>query len=148
MSWDLIIQDFGSYRRVSDIPHGFQPKPLGPKSALISRISEIAPTADFGDPAWGLIECGNGSIEINMGDEDPCESIMLHVRGGDDAFDTVATLLRELGLRAIDAQTSEFFDESDARQSFATWTAYRDKVVAQYDAPKPSLIQRLLGIFK
>jgi len=37
---------------LSDIPHDFAPAPLGQRAALIAKILEIAPQADFSHPTW------------------------------------------------------------------------------------------------
>lgn len=63
---------------------------------------------------------------------------MLHVRGGGEAFPAVAMIIDSLGARAIDLQTSEFFDVETSRASFDEWQAYRDRVIEEYSPPDPS----------
>jgi hypothetical protein len=149
MSWDIIVQDFPDVTSVSEIPDDFQPAAIGTRSALIARIKAAIPSADFSDPSWGLIVAETGSVEVNIGDDEQCDSLMLHVRGGEGAFPLVVALLEAVGLRAIDCQTGEFFDPSASQASFATWRDYRDQVVAGYE-PKPasSLWGRFLGLFR
>jgi hypothetical protein len=51
MSWDLFIQDIpAAAQNVGDIPDDFHPAPLGSRAAIIAKIREVAPLADFSDP--------------------------------------------------------------------------------------------------
>lgn len=134
MSWDISIQDLPrDVQNVADIPNDFQPKPLGPRSTVIARIHEVLPDVDFSDPTWGMFDRLDFSIEFNMGAEEICDSLMLHVRGGGSAMETVERLLKHLQLRGIDCQTGDFFSIEAARSSFGQWQAYRDRVLGQSD---------------
>ncbi|HVX83207.1 MAG TPA: hypothetical protein VH253_00165 [Phycisphaerae bacterium] len=131
MSWDIFVQDLPrDAATVADIPHDFRPTPLGPRSHIIEKICEVVPTADFSNPAWGIIEGGDWSIEVNLGEAKECKSFAFHVRGADEAVGAVASILDHLGLRALDSQTGEFFmPGSMALASFQKWRAYRDRAV-------------------
>src|SRR5947208_1346225 len=108
MSWDLFIQDFPvNARTVDEIPDDFNPAPLGPRATIIQRILEVAPSADFSDPAWGVIEGDGFSIEVNLGAEEIVNGFALHVRGGDLAAACVVAMIEHLGIRAIDTSTGE-----------------------------------------
>ena len=130
VSWDILIQDLpGDVASIVEIPDGFRPQPLGDRRELITKIMEVAPTADFSDPAWGQLETPDFVIEFNMGGEAITDAIMLHIRGGDPAAEFVGSLLHHLGRRAVDSSAGEFFDDAAAADSFARWQAYRDKVI-------------------
>ena len=133
MSWDLYIQDFGPYERIEDIPDDFKPLPIGNLSDIINKIRSMVPFADFDDPAWGVIETDEFSIEINVGDQECVDSIALHVRGGGDAAWCVADILKSLGLRAYDTGIDAFFDMNEPDKGFAQWRALRDKRMAEAD---------------
>lgn len=112
MSWDLFIQDLPpDASSVAEIPDDFQPKPIGLRSELIASILEAVPEADFSDPAWGVFDAADHSIEFNMGGEEEAQSIALHVRGGQAAVATVKRVLKQLGRRALDSgsETGAFF---------------------------------------
>lgn len=130
MSWDIFVQDFPqTAATIGDIPADFQPASIGKRSAVIERIKEIVPIADFSDPSWGLLEGDGWSIEINMGSEEDCQGFSLHVRGDDPAVGIVASVLQHLELRAFDAQTGNFFVAGpDAIEPFRTWRSYRDRL--------------------
>lgn len=130
MSWDVLIQDFPpNALQVAEIPDDFKPRNLGPRAALISKIQSLLPEVDFSDPSWGIYDSREYSIEFNIGSDEICESLMLHVRGSGDAMITVEQILRHLNLRGIDFQTGEFFRLADGKRSFEEWVAYRDCVV-------------------
>jgi len=129
LSWDTFVQDLpADARSVADIPQSFVPQPLMPRQALIDGIKAVVPGADFSDPAWGIIDGPDFSIEINIGDDDPVQSFAFHVRGGDLAAGVVADVIRQLGLRALDTGRDDggFFDPDDAVASLRRWRAYRD----------------------
>lgn len=134
MSWDLIIQSYpDDALRVLDIPEEFQPIPLGTRSEIIKKIQEVAPEVNFSGPSWGLMDGGDWSIEFDMGNEESCTSIGMHVRGSELVVGVVARILEHCKLRAIDCQTSEFFDNSpDSLESFRRWRAFRDRCVGDY----------------
>jgi len=134
MSWDIFVMDMPSdITSVGEIPSDFRPRSMGSRSAIISKIKEIIPTADFSNPSWGLVLGDDWSIEVNIGEDEECDGFALHVRGGDAAVGAVASILDGLGIRAIDSQTGEFFVSGpSAIESFRKWRAYRDHVVAGY----------------
>ena len=116
---------------VSDLPDGFEPRPLGSRNDLITAIRSAAPTADFSDPSWGQIAAGDFSIEVNMGTDEPVGSVMLHVRGGDGAIALIAEILDRLNARTLDIQTGQVFEETAAATSLAAWRSYRDRIISQ-----------------
>lgn len=149
MSWDILVQDFPKVEKISDIPDDFVPSSIGTREVIIAKIINSFPAANFSDPSWGVIYTSDGSIEVNIGNNDDCDGFMLHVRGGETAFAAVVTILNAVGCRAIDCQTSEFFEIEAGQSSFSNWQNYRDQVVSAYEKPaKPSFwtrVRRLLG---
>lgn len=131
MSWDISIQDLPPVATIEDIPEDFEPEPLGPREALIGRIVAAVPDADFSDPSWGIIKGAGWSIEVNIGREEVCQSIALHVRGGGAVIDTVEMIIAQVGGRAFDCQTGAFYDPAAAQESFADWSAYRDQILGR-----------------
>jgi hypothetical protein len=54
--------------------------------------------------------------------------VALHIRGGDAAVGAVDAILQRLHLRALDAQTGNFFKAGpESIDSFRKWRAYRDQ---------------------
>ncbi len=113
MSWDVFVQDFpANAQTLEDIPDDFHPGPIGHRSAIIQKIKEAVPSADFSDPPWGRIHGIDYSIEIVLGDEELLNGFMLCARGSDGAVEIISTILRHLGLRATDGD--EFYDPATA----------------------------------
>jgi hypothetical protein len=134
MGWDLLIQDFPAHARtVDEIPDSFNPAPLGLRAAIIQKILNVVPFADFSDPAWGTIDGEGFSIEVNCGADEFVNSFALHVRGGDPAATCVAAILDRLGVRAVDTSTGAFFNPADAVASLRRWSTYRDRVIGSTD---------------
>jgi hypothetical protein len=134
MSWDIFVQDLPrAAAAVADIPDDFKPASIGKRADIIAKIMETVPAADFSDPSWGMIEGESWSIEVNIGTEEECDGFALHVRGsGDEAVAVVTAILDCVKLRAIDAQTGEFFVAGpQALESFRRWCAFRDRVIGQ-----------------
>ena len=130
MSWDIFVQDFPSdAKTIDDIPDDFNPAVIGKRTTVIQKIKEVVSSADFSDPAWGVIDGTDWSIEANLGADEECRDFAFHVSGGDTAAGVVSAILQSLGLRAVDSQTGEFFEAGpDAVESFRKWRAYRDQV--------------------
>jgi hypothetical protein len=131
MSWDIFVQELPpTARTLGDVPEDFAPGPLDSRANLIRRIKEVAPTANFSDPAWGTLDTPSFSVEFNVGDKDPVQSLTLHVRGDDAAAAFVSDLLSHLGYRALDPQSeSGLFEPGKvAEASLSRWRAYRDQV--------------------
>ncbi len=130
MSWDIFVQDLPrDVWSVEDIPDSFVPRPIGMRSAVIARIVEIVPGVVFSDPARGVIDGPDFSIELNLGEAEQVEGVALHVRGGEGAVAVVSAIVEGLDCRALDASTGEFFDPAVALESFRRWRAYRDQII-------------------
>ena len=135
MSYDIFVQDLpASASSVDEIPADFVPSPLGPRQSIIDGILEVIPTADFSNPTWGRIDSDDWSIEVNIGEKDPCTSFAFHVRGGSEALGAVAAILERLGFRALDTSEGEIFSADQASvESFGRWRDYRNQVVGSND---------------
>ncbi len=147
MSWDLYAQDFPPVVSIEEIPEDFEGRSLGSRTEVIDKILTVLPDANFSDPSWGLLTRDGWSIEFNLGNDAECNGFSLYVRGGGpDAIVVVDSVLRAVGARGIDLQTSTFFTPETALESFGVWQNYRDQVVAEYaPAPKRGFFSRLLG---
>jgi hypothetical protein len=135
MSWDIAVMDLPlGAATVSDIAADFEPELLGDRTALISKILEVAPTTDFSDPTWGELNTPQFTIEFNMGQSDHVSGFMLHVRGGDLVIAFIADLLAHLGLRAIDCSNGEFFEPAASAEGLTAWRAFRDQAADGWHA--------------
>lgn len=131
MSWDVLFQPLPpGVRSIAEIPEDFAPGALCTRAELIEKVRAIAPMVDFRDPAWGVIEGDDFSIEINVGDEDPVGGFMLHVRGSDGALGVIRLLSEALGCAPIDCSEGELLDlhTPDVAAGLRAWRAFRDGV--------------------
>jgi hypothetical protein len=69
---------------VSQIPDDFELPVLGSAAEVRERIHQVLQAVDWDDPEWGRLEGMGWSMELNLGRDDPADSLMLHVRGGGD----------------------------------------------------------------
>ncbi|MEU6440937.1 hypothetical protein [Streptomyces sp. NPDC047046] len=104
MSWDVLVLRLPEGRaRVEDLPEGPAELPLGPRADVLAALAAAVPDADLSDPAWGELEGPGWSIEMDIGDKEPVDAVMLHVRGGgDDVLPVVLRIAEALGARAWD----------------------------------------------
>lgn len=135
MSWDVSIMNFPPVANVADLPHDWQGEPLGTRAEVITTILEAVPIADFSDPAWGRIDGGTFSIEVNIAADDLVTGFTLHVRGGAQAIAVIATLVKRGGWRALDISTGEIFSSVPSGAGFDSWRAYRDGVIPDAEPP-------------
>jgi hypothetical protein len=130
MSWDIFVQDIPiDAATIDDIPDTFAPAPIGSRSSINAKIKEVAPFADFSDPAWGTIEGDGFSIEVNLGSDETIDSFAFHVGGDDLTAGLISEILTHLNLRAFDSGTGEIFDHAHAAEGLQRWRAYAQKVL-------------------
>ncbi len=112
MSWDVSIFRFvHHYDDISDIPAEGGVLSLGPAQAVRDAISATFSSTSWADPAWGVYDGDAGSIEFNIGDSDPADSLMLHVRATADIVPLILAFCAANQWRAIDMSTPEFLDK-------------------------------------
>ncbi|MEK7469555.1 MAG: hypothetical protein AAB074_19455 [Planctomycetota bacterium] len=136
MSWDLFVLKLPpGIKRLEELPDGFQAPPIGRREDIIKAILKIAPEADFSNPEWGTLEGPGFSIEISLGVKEILTDFAFHVRGADPAVLTIAKILDDLGLRALDPQSELGLFEAGpaALESLKKWREYRDRCVGNGD---------------
>ncbi len=102
MSRDIFVQDLPPHAtKPEEVPDDFVPKSIGTRTKVLEAIREIAPTADFSDPAWVTLDAEGFSIEFNLGVAETLQSFAMHIRGSDQGQETARRIVQRLGLRAI-----------------------------------------------
>ncbi len=111
MAWDIYIQDLPEVSSTKDIPAEFKPGPIGLRAELEQRILKALPFAERQDD-WLFARSADVdlSIQFQMEDAERVRYAVVHVHGGEQSAHCVAAILNELGLRAMDSATGEFFD--------------------------------------
>jgi hypothetical protein len=133
MSWDvLIFSGQGAPSSVSAIPDDWRPHSMGDAEEVRNLITTALPGTDWSDPAWGILDGADWSIEFNYNKTGPVDSFMLHIRGGGDPIAAITGLCRANGWIALDTSTGEFMDLTDpSRDGWDGFKKYRDQVLHQ-----------------
>ena len=132
MSWDVFVQEVpAGAQTLADIPNDFTPKAIGRRSRIIERIKQVVPFADFSNPAWGLIEGADFSVEVNLGSSEMVSSFAFHARGSDTAAGVISDILTHLNVKALDGGTGEFFDHVRAATGLRRWREYKAGVIGR-----------------
>lgn len=132
MGWDVAgfipphgIEDLGA------IPNNYRPAPIASRARFLEIATRIVPTVDARDPTWlDLTGCGQ-VLELSLGREDPIESVMFHVRGGDGGIPVMLEFAHTLGFRLLDCSTGEFLTGDARNAAFSQWQDYRDRIVSE-----------------
>jgi hypothetical protein len=106
---------------------------LGDHASVIEAIRGIVPDAEFSRPELGFITRDSFATEIWLGADEPVDTIILKVVGGDGAVELIADILQRFDSHAFDIQTGELFELEAATASFAEWSSFRDRML-----PPPS----------
>ncbi|MGH7940815.1 MAG: hypothetical protein ACREFR_07090 [Limisphaerales bacterium] len=132
MSWDIFVSNFpAEAKTVDDVPHDFVGKPIGTRHDIIIRIREIIPTAIFPDKSWGQIAGPGVEVEVRLGDHEIVRDFAFHIRGSEASAACVADILRHLNLRAVDAESGEFFDMNRAADGIQKWKECREQILSK-----------------
>ena len=131
MSWDVSLYKFTrSYRTIEEIPNDEEPQPLGSLLEIRAAVSSVFPGTNWSDPHWGIYDGEFGSIEFNIGKDDPVGSLALHVRASDAIVGGILLLCGSMGCQAMDLTDSSFLDQAEHPESgLQKWREYRDQVV-------------------
>jgi hypothetical protein len=116
--------------RMDDIPPDFVGLPLGPVAEVLRQLKARFPDVDLSDPSWGHLVRDGWSIDLNIGQDDPVDSIMLHVRGGGDGvLPVIAAIADAVNGRALDFSDGVFLTgRPDQPNGWRGFQAYRDGI--------------------
>ncbi|MFD8821955.1 hypothetical protein ACFV1C_06305 [Streptomyces sp. NPDC059605] len=130
MSWDVFLLRLpDDITSVQEIPADHTPAPLGRRDDVLAAVARAVPEADLSDPGWGTLSGPTWSIELNIGSNDPVESIMLHIRGsGDDVLTPVFRLAESLRCGVIDCTDGEVIAPGQS-SGWHSFQQFRDQVV-------------------
>jgi len=112
MSWDIFIQDLPDVPSISEVPADHKPGPIGKLEELMAKILEVVPFGARQDADWifAVADDIDISLQFHMQDAEQVRYIVAHIHGGEQSAVCVAAILRHLGLRGLDTETSELFD--------------------------------------
>ena len=96
MSWDVTIQRFGKeYESVSEIPDSESCVALGSRAEVRASIGRFFADVDWADISWGIWQSSYGSIEFNMGKDEPSTGFMMHIRASSEVVQIGRASCRE-----------------------------------------------------
>jgi hypothetical protein len=133
MSWDLSV--FASADvppPVEEMPRDWRGQVLGTPDQVRAALSLSFPGVDWASPNWGHFEGPGFSLEFNIGDDDPNDGFMIHVRGGGDPVTPMLRLAEASGWFILDCSSGEWLhhaEEPDA--GWLGFQAYRDRVLSR-----------------
>ncbi|MGW0856492.1 hypothetical protein [Streptomyces sp. NPDC002690] len=130
MSWDVLLLRLPDrIASAQDVPDDCASPPLGRQQDVLAAVRRAAPEADLSDPVRGELLGPTWSIELNIGEEDPVDSIMLHVRGsGDDVLTPVFRLAGALECKALDCSTGDLITPRELSGLHA-FQEFRDRAI-------------------
>jgi hypothetical protein len=132
MSWDVTVQRFSrrDYTEVAEIPDDESCVPLGSRADIQVVISQFFPSTDWSDPAWGNCETTDGSIEFNLGNDEPNSGFMMHIRASSAVVPSIVAMCIAERWQALDCGSGEFLERSATPDSgLEQWANYRKNVV-------------------
>lgn len=133
MSWDILVYAAKAPPpKVENLPEDWNGEPLGTTEEVRKKLSAAAPDIDWADPTWGDLQRGSLSIEFNVGSEEPCASLGLHVRGNDSdgqLSELLDKFVQQNGWYGLDSAQGEWFHFlGDPKKGFLDWVEFRDKI--------------------
>ncbi|MBT2370353.1 hypothetical protein J7E88_35065 [Streptomyces sp. ISL-10] len=130
MSWDVLLLRLpDDVTSVQEISADHTPDPLGRRRDVLAAVTQAVPEVDLSDPAWGELSSATWSIELNIGSEDPMDSVKLHIRGsGDDVLTPVLRLADALRCKALDCAEGNLITPGQT-SGWHAFQQFRDRVV-------------------
>ncbi|MDH2389097.1 hypothetical protein QCN29_09890 [Streptomyces sp. HNM0663] len=130
MSWDVLLLRLpDDITSVQQIPDDYAPAPLGSRHDVLAVITEAVPDIDLSDPTWGELLSRTWSMELNIGAEDPVDSVMLHIRGsGDDVLTPVLRLAEAMRCKALDCAEGDLITPGQT-SGWHAFQQFRDRVM-------------------
>ncbi|SME88103.1 hypothetical protein [Streptomyces sp. Amel2xC10] len=130
MSWDVLLLRLpDGVSSMREFPADRASAPLGRQSDVLGTVKQAVPEVDLSDPMWGELSGPTWSIELNIGSEDPVDSIMLHVRGsGDDVLRPVFRLAEALQCKVLDLAEGDLIAPGQT-SGWSAFQQFRDRVI-------------------
>ncbi|CUI04123.1 hypothetical protein [Massilia antarctica] len=137
MSWDVLVCKFSrTYTHVDQIGNHESFVPMGSRAEIQAAISDLFADTGWSDPTCGDYQGPAGSVGFNLSDDDPVNSVMLHVRAGEAIIAPIVALCLRHGWQAMDTSAGTFVEQAPVpEQGLRQWRAYRDQIAGQGQQP-------------
>lgn len=114
---------------VAEMPEDWKGEALGTCAEVRALISKAIPEVDWTDPAWGVVELGDASLEFNIGEGEPIDGIMIHARGDGGVVKVLFSLAEATGWFFLDCSEGEWFHHmANPDASWEAFRQFRDKI--------------------
>ncbi|MGI5478727.1 hypothetical protein [Streptomyces lavendofoliae] len=129
MSWDVLLLRLpDNVASVHEMSGDHTSPPLGRLHDVLAAVAQAVPHADLSDPIWGDLLGPTWCMELNIGDDDPVDSITLHIRGsGDDVLTPVFRLAETLGCKVLDCAEGDLITAGQP-SGWHAFQQFRDRV--------------------
>jgi hypothetical protein len=131
MSWDvLLLATHEPPPPVAEMPKSWRGEPLGTLADVREKIDNCIVGVDWSDPTWGMFDGDGYSYEFNTGTEEPCDSVMIHVRGDGSAVEPLLILGQRYNWYLLDTSQGEWLHHcNSAEAGWEDFQAFRDRVI-------------------
>jgi hypothetical protein len=112
LSWDVSIHAANiPPAKFEELGGNWDTIPLGSCESVRQRLSILSPDIDWTDREWGYLQGHGYSIEFNLGDNEPCDGVMLHIRGSgenNNLFEFLRNIQSKAGWYVLDHTQNEW----------------------------------------
>jgi hypothetical protein len=109
---------------------------MGTLAEVRAKIDACVPGVSWSDPSWGVFAGETYSYEFSIGQDEPCEHVMVHVRGGGRAVSPLLALGTRWGWYLLDCSQGEWLHHCTSPDAgWEGFQAYRDHVASPHEGP-------------
>jgi hypothetical protein len=111
MSWEIFVVKFaGDFTSVNEAAEDEHLLDLGSLEAVTAAVTAVFPETDWTEPGWGSWKDGEQTVGFDIGNENPVETLALHIEADDSIVAKVLQLCADNGWHAAESGDGEFLD--------------------------------------
>ena len=111
MTWEVFIVSLdGHFESRNDAAEDEHLLDLGSFTHVKEAVAAAFPGTTWTDAGWGTWTGGVGTVGFDIGDEEPVQTMDLHVDAGPGVIDSILALANANGWRAGDSGGGKFLD--------------------------------------
>lgn len=118
MSWDFAIMAADEPPPpAEEMADDWAGVPIGTLAETRSKIGFALSDVDWSNPVLGVYEDEDGSYEFNIGNDEPCTNIVVHVRGDEQTLARLVSLAEKWGWYLMDIDQGEWLHHCEPDES-------------------------------
>ena len=118
MSWDVLVHASElTPPPVREMPDHWKFSTLGMAADVRAKLTAAFPEVDWTDPRWGIVQTQDYTYEFDVGENDPIDHVMVHVRGIGDAVSPLLRLSRQFNWHLLDCSAGEWIHHMNDDQA-------------------------------